>query len=248
MKFGVFLTALFLIPGCIDAQILSKLEDNSLLITENPVFQMNFSIFETETQTGSSNKSPLKAVLLSGLLPGAGQWYAGNKLKALGFVAAEITLWLGNGYYDNLGAKIEADFIRYADLYWNSTDYFAWTNSPGVDVKTQYSHTLPGTKTQQYYEMVGKYDQFLAGWQDSTGPPNESPMRLHYMDMQHESNKRYKRADRFAQLLVVNRLVSAVEAAFSLRQKHSGVSAKLRWRYSSSTGDISPVASFSYVW
>lgn len=248
MKIRLFVTVLFLIPGCIFAQIPTKHKDNTIFGKGISVFQNHFTFFGTESQTDDSNKSPLKAALLSGLLPGAGQWYAGNKLKALGFVATEISFWFGNGYYDNRGAEIEADFRRFADSFWNRGDYFAWTNSPGVDVATQYSHTLPETETQQYYELVGKYNQFLAGWQDSTGDPNESPMRLHYMDLQHASNIMYKRAERFAQLLVVNRLTSAVEAAFSLRQRHSGISAKLRWKYISSTGNISPVASFSYVW
>jgi len=33
----------------------------------------------------------------------------------------------------------------------------------------QFTHNLPETKTQQYYEMVGKYHQFACGWDDFTG-------------------------------------------------------------------------------
>lgn len=33
----------------------------------------------------------------------------------------------------------------------------------------QFSHNLPATKTQQYYEMVGKYHQFACGWNDFEG-------------------------------------------------------------------------------
>lgn len=248
MKIKIIVMVLFLIPGCVFAQLPIKHKDNTIFTKGISVFQKPFSFFNSEPQTDDSIKSPLKAALLSGILPGAGQWYAGNKLKALGFVAAEVSFWFGNNFYDSQGQDIQDEFIGYADLYWNPPDYFAWTNSPGIDVEAQYSHTLPGTKTQQYYEMVGKYDQFLAGWQDSNGAPNQSPMRLHYMNLQHNSNVMYKRAERFAQMLVVNRLASAVEAAFSLRPKLSGMSANLRWKYISTSGDISPVASFSYVW
>ncbi len=31
---------------------------------------------------------------------------------------------------------------------------------------TWVTHSLPSTKTQQYYEMVGKYLQFVYGWKD----------------------------------------------------------------------------------
>ena len=33
----------------------------------------------------------------------------------------------------------------------------------------QFTHNLPETKTQQYYEMVGKYHQFACGWNDFEG-------------------------------------------------------------------------------
>jgi len=33
----------------------------------------------------------------------------------------------------------------------------------------QFTHNLPETKTQQYYEMVGKYHQFACGWNDFNG-------------------------------------------------------------------------------
>ncbi len=33
----------------------------------------------------------------------------------------------------------------------------------------QFTHNLPETKTQQYYEMIGKYHQFACGWSDFDG-------------------------------------------------------------------------------
>ena len=33
----------------------------------------------------------------------------------------------------------------------------------------QFTHNLPETKTQQYYEMIGKYHQFSCGWNDFDG-------------------------------------------------------------------------------
>ncbi len=34
---------------------------------------------------------------------------------------------------------------------------------------SQFTHNLPETKTQQYYEMIGKYHQFSCGWNDFDG-------------------------------------------------------------------------------
>lgn len=213
----------------------------------NMVTFERFKPFDSSFQDPQSEKSPVIAALLSGLLPGAGQWYSGYKTKALAFLAVEASFWFGNSYYKDQGSKIEEEFRRYADQYWNKADYFGWANSPEVNI-SRYSHTLPGTKTQQYYEMIGKYDQFLAGWPDSNGDPDESEMRLNYMSRQHESNKLFKRAERFAQLLVLNRITSAAEAAFALREKSSDFSANLRWANLPGNKNATPVISIAYVW
>jgi hypothetical protein len=95
------------------------------------------------------------------------------------------------------------------------------------------SHTLPSTKTQQYYEMIGKYPQFVYGWEDitknnaalrdSTGKANGnfdedirnvvSPDRNKYMDMRAESNDKLKLGQDGIDLMIINRVVSAIDAA-----------------------------------
>ena len=45
-------------------------------------------------------------------------------------------------------------------------------NVPVVNLdggSSQFTHNLPETKSQQYYEMVGKYHQFACGWNDFNG-------------------------------------------------------------------------------
>ena len=198
-----------------------------------------------EQQQKKSGKSPLRAALISGLIPGAGQWYSGNKLRALAFAAAEISLWFGHSHYNGRGDDMVRDFRAYADRNWNEPDYKTWAG--GVDI-SKYSHTLPDSKTQQYYEMIGKYNQFLAGWPDSSGDPDESEMRLQYMSSQHKSNKMYKRASRTAQLLIINHVLSAAEAAFSMHRRNAQFSAHLRFRQSPSKSRLIPVAQVTYKW
>jgi len=43
--------------------------------------------------------------------------------------------------------------------------YRGWLDSLEYTEK-DFTHTLPDTKSQQYYEMIGKYDQFRGGWDD----------------------------------------------------------------------------------
>lgn len=45
----------------------------------------------------------------------------------------------------------------------------------------QFTHNLPSTKTQQYYEMIGKYHQFACGWNDFDGYEYEKDTEGNYL-------------------------------------------------------------------
>ncbi|MDP2984684.1 MAG: hypothetical protein Q8O92_15300, partial [Candidatus Latescibacter sp.] len=99
--------------------------------------------------------------------------------------------------------------------------------------KSKISHTIPSSKTQQYYEMIGKYPQFVYGWEDitknnaalrdSTGKANGnfdedirnvvSPDRNQYMNMRKQSNDKLKLGQDGIDLMIINRMVSAIDAA-----------------------------------
>lgn len=46
----------------------------------------------------------------------------------------------------------------------------------------QFTHNLPKTKTQQYYEMIGKYHQFACGWTDFEGYETDADGNVVYID------------------------------------------------------------------
>lgn len=70
----------------------------------------------------------------------------------------------------------DSDNLSVTDLLENSFGVF---NSESDTLSTmvvelfggsaQFTHNLPATKTQQYYEMIGKYHQFACGWNDFDG-------------------------------------------------------------------------------
>jgi len=77
-----------------------------------------------------------------------------------------------------------------------------------------------------YYEGIGKYDQFVAGWDDAitdweivikqiTDGKNElivmTPNKRKYLEIRDESNKFYKRAKIAATTLLINHLISALD-------------------------------------
>jgi hypothetical protein len=81
----------------------------------------------------------------------------------------------------------------------------------------QFSHKLEPYGEQQYYELIGKYNQYSYGWDDKHGGDywDASPRFLHYSDMRGTANDHYNLANTFVNLLVLNHVASAINAAWA---------------------------------
>ena len=196
--------------------------------------------------TRSCYKSPSKAFLLSLALPGLGQYYSGSKVKAAAFVGVETYAWLMRSKWNSEGTDLTAEFEQFNRKHWSDSVYedylfivYGETDDDNVSAQ-EVSHHLPDTRTQQYYEMTGKYDQFSWGWDDanidsmfyenwdSTFPtavvggatvPN-STRRLLYETMRNEANKKFSRANKMLMMVFANHLISAVEAFLSTKKRN----------------------------
>lgn len=205
-----------------------------------------FAIGGSSAEAGGT-KSVKKAFLYSLVLPGAGQIYTGSKLKGALFLAVEAASWIGYFSFHSKGDTKTDEFNLFADTYWSQTRYedFLDTNWSVRDDDSvfnvdgdpssgyYFTHHLPDTKTQQYYEMIGKYNEFVFGWADVaplTSPDLDatehttSAMRLHYMDMRHDANVAYDRATASLMVMMVNHLASAFEAALSAKRHNNRLS------------------------
>jgi len=115
-------------------------------------------------------KSVQKAMLLSAIFPGAGQFYANKKsITTYIFPVIEIGLWVGYFSYNKKGNDKEEDYKEYADTYYSrehqiecQTDLQNSTYNPFYE---DHFH-LDDTNTQHYYEDIGKYDRYIFGWTD----------------------------------------------------------------------------------
>lgn len=221
---------------------------------------------------------PGKAVLLSAILPGAGQYYAKSPIMAAAFLAIEIGAWAGVAIYHKEGMDKEDEFKAYADDHWiylddvfsstyssaqgNPADEFTYLEyeywvatefgnpnregeyAEGLDEWEQldwdskldylpsngFTHELqPDEKDQQYYEMIGKYDQFGAGWPDAydaeDNPFDEdnpwrfktyNQVRENYLNLRKDSNDALDTSKNFAMVIMGNHLLSALHAGLSV--------------------------------
>ena len=199
--------------------------------------------------------TPRRAFLYSLLVPGLGEWMAGARERALLFFGVEaLTLGLWSRW-TNKGNDAEADFRAFADSSWAPLDYIAWRDSRNAR-NSSITHALPcssyvddyletgkftgcdDAEIQQYYELIGKYDQFVAGWNDlvrvDTGNEAQptavdsvesfsSARRLSYEDQRSESNRSLKRASTISDLILINHVLSAIDAARVARARAQGV-------------------------
>ncbi|RKY84001.1 hypothetical protein DRQ09_09220, partial [candidate division KSB1 bacterium] len=162
-----------------------------------------------------------KAVLYSGIFPGGGEFYNHSYFKAIVFSGVEVIFWVVYLKYKDKGNDIDKEFKKFADEHWREDVYKNWLEAYKEDHNGEepphFTHTLPDTKTQQYYEMIGKYEQFLIGWDDVTDYGQISKRRLYYMDRRGESNKYLKRASYIAMGTILNRIVSMFDSAIAVR-------------------------------
>ena len=217
----------------------------------------------------SKGKSSKRAFLLSALVPGLGEWYAGSKKRGLVFLGAEaalVGLWAA---WKGKGNDLEEEFRAVADEHWDPLNYLAWRGS-AISDNSSITHALPcssevvevyiparnewmqqqtsglgsaafggcaPSEIQQYYELIGKYDQYASGWTDlvrrSTGnaaAPTEvdsvenfhSERRLRYEDQRDESNRFLKRASTISGVILINHVISAIDAARVARARAAG--------------------------
>jgi hypothetical protein len=111
-----------------------------------------------------------------------------------------------------------------------------------------FSHVLPYFGEQQYYELIGKYFQFAPGWEDypeweidgmytvaidpqrsdgEGGKVNVSPNFYSYARDHARSQDLLRRASRVTSLIIVNHIISAIDAAVFSRLHNDRLSARM---------------------
>ncbi len=161
-----------------------------------------------EFDMGDADKvNVAKATLFSFVLPGAGQWYAGERTRAGVFLAAEGIAWATFGYFETVGAIKRTDYEAYAlanagiDPTGKDEEFYRILSF--YDSRDEYNSAGRIIEPQRpYYPDVSYWD-----WQWKSADALEE-----YRNLRNQSNEAFNRGKLTLGALLLNRLVSAVDA------------------------------------
>jgi len=214
-------------------------------------------------QESSGNRGALP-VLFSLILPGSGEAYMGYKRGYI-MMAADILAWTQVSKYHSQGGDLKDEYIAFADEHYsdqylvnayNNDDsnfdllrigaglkYFdkigpiSFVEDLGNPVNGLPLYVSKEDDFREYYENLGKWDQFIFGWDDFKRPddpfnwpggvkPTEgyprsdlnqpwvSKNRELYRVMRDESNDAYKWRDRWLYVNIGLRVFSVIQSAY----------------------------------
>lgn len=206
------------------------------------------------------NRNLARPLLLSAIIPGAGQLYNRSYFKAGLFIMLEIGSWFMTIDQHNKGNRLEREFEAFADLYWNEDRYWnALSAESGIDrsqmdslrvwERQNFSHHLPEEKNQTYYENIGKYNQFNIGWDDAQmHRAQDSQHREQYTLMRKDANDAFELSRTFSTAIILNHIISALEAAYTGHRNSQRVRTSLRFRPLRYAGNYYPAIDLRVTW
>lgn len=222
-----------------------------------------FEAADFNLQQKKKKKSLGLGILLSALLPGAGEFYGEDYLKAGIFFAVEMLAWGTYFYFDGKGNSKTDEYYAYADQNWSVRTYASWlkdegfTNSGGIDPnepdlnilreqimeceRSNFSHTMPEYGSQQFYELIGKYQNFQAGWTNLANRPTRlpgpyfyetyrDPVFTNYAAERQTANDFYDYAKIGPITAILNHILSAADAAWTINTYNNRLTVQTGFR------------------
>ena len=161
--------------------------------------------------------TPLLAGFLSLLVPGTGQLLQGDQ-RGWVYLGVEAASWFSYFGLHGAGQQAEEDYKQFADAGWDWTRYVntssCFDGLGPVNLEEEsaalWDHRL--NSPDQYYQDIADRDVYACGWQTAD-------QRLEYRSMIGDADGFYSAAQWVVGVLVLNRVVSAIDAAKSASGK-----------------------------
>lgn len=214
-----------------------------------------YTMDEFSTDGGGSG-SPGWSMLASLVLPGAGEAMMGYK-RGYAMMAVDIFAWTQVSKYHSDGGDLRDDYYAFADEHYTDENLVLGYSPDAFDPRAglgdhYFSEIVNGTindvddlenlslyvsmeaDRREYYENLGKWDQFIFGWDDFRRPDNPpsgidyeitdtiddlrqpwiSENRVIYREMRDESNDAFKTRDRWMYVNIGLRVFSVLQVAY----------------------------------
>lgn len=200
---------------------------------------------------GSMRRRIAVSVLASAVLPGLGELYLYLESRDP-WTLARVPLFMGFDAYNwymyndnhDRGKDLKREYMAFADEHWSEARFLeqhpccvGYGGCPDYDFYNEqcsdqgsdyFLYMSKSQDVEEYYENLGKYDPFVYGWDDweswSISNPGNfwTPNRTHYVSLRQESNKYLGRSDNNIMYLIVNRVVSMLDAGWIAYRMGSG--------------------------
>ncbi|MCK5619497.1 MAG: hypothetical protein KAJ17_08855 [Candidatus Krumholzibacteria bacterium] len=192
----------------------------------------NSAVMFGDSETESTGElSMRRAILYSLLLPGLGDWYAGNKERAKAFFVVDAAIWTTFFVFRVQGNQREEGYQNFAtefagvsgtghsDEFYSTIGQFNSSGDYEADFKKEHRIDLwPDVG----YDAMEKYyvDNRVSDFQDWAWYTWE--LRVDYREMRSASKLSYRRSGYILALAVANRVVASIFAYQAVKSSRNG--------------------------
>ncbi|MCI0554386.1 MAG: hypothetical protein L0287_25855 [Anaerolineae bacterium] len=177
-----------------------------------------------QPQPNDDSKSATVAVLLSLVLPGAGEWYAGNFETGKYFLLADGALWLSYGAFQLRGDWLREDARSFAQRH-AGADFSGKDNEFDVNI----GNFLSMDEFNQARLRAREYDaMYLSA--DFNWRWESNAKRVQFRELRIASDEMYENASFVVGALVINRIISAFSAGRAAARSGSQETYKGMWQ------------------
>ncbi len=185
-------------------------EKESDLLGFSSGFNRSSLVYSRNTIVGESNpRSPseLKAFVLSFILPGAGEYYAGSKKMAKIFLSSEIILWTAYFSFRTYGNWKKEDYIQlavsHAGVNASGKDHPYFVNIENFNDIRAYNETK--LRQRQFDELYPENGSYSWQWDSEVS-------RLQFERLRVASDTAYHRSLFVIGGILVNHIISGIDA------------------------------------
>lgn len=177
-----------------------------------------------QEEENAGRKSPILGIVLSLVIPGTGEWYAGNFSTGKYFLGADAALWITYAGVSSRGSWVRGDARSYAATH-------AGVSLNGKD--EQFEVDLGNFLTTADYNQAKLRNREFDLLYETPGAQwawDSDENRTVYRTLRIHSDELFQNSRFVLGALVVNRIISAFSAWRSVNRHNSSFGANQGWR------------------